>query len=364
MLATQPGLKPDRSPDSTSVPERLQWTTELVNRFWDGVAQTRLDELSFGRVAGPAFLDLVGKFLQPEGRHLDYGAGSGHIIRLMLDRGYRTAAFEPSPDRQSALATRVSDHRNFLGVVGPDSNTTFDVVLLVEVIEHVLEPDLSSVLRRINRFLPIGGRLVISTPHNENLELASAYCPVSNLLFHPWQHVRSFTPQKLETLVGQFGFRRIYLGLADFSDDAAVYEASKKTAARERLIRDYLKDHPAQAARLTDEFAGKRSLVQLALRDKIEQAIDAISWQRRKGFVGKLQLLRDYRRVHSEVVEVLSSLAGLCIELEHQIDHVLGVLGLEYPPVAAIGPDLGGPHYDLRHGRETTIVFVGEKTGI
>ena len=344
--------------------KRLEWTPELVNQFWDGVAQTRLDELSFGRVAGPVFLDLIAKFLYPEGRHLDYGAGSGHIIQLMADRGYRTAGFDPSPDRQSALMRRVGNHRNFLGLVGPGSDATFDAVLLVEVIEHLLEPDLGPVLRRVDRFLPVGGRVVISTPNNENLELASVYCAVSNMLFHPWQHIRSFTPAKLEELLGEFGFKRIYLGLADFSDDAAVYEASKTSAARERLIRDYLKDHPAQAARLTDELAGKRRLVELALREKIARAIEGISLKRRRGIAAKLQLLRDYRRMHSEVVELLSNLAGLYVDLEHQMEHTLRLMQPQRPPTPPwIAPNLGGPHYDLRHGRETTIVFVGEKIG-
>ena len=342
--------------------KRLEWTPELVNRFWDGVAQTRLDELSFGRVAGPVFLDLVAKFLYPEGRHLDYGAGSGHIIQLMADRGYRTAGFDPSPDRQSALMRRVGNHRNFLGLVGPGLRR--DVRRRTSRGGYrALAGTRPTPCAPSRKSFPAGrGRVIISTPNSENLELASVYCAVSNMLFHPWQHIRSFTPAKLEELLGEFGFKRIYLGLADFSDDAAVYEASKTTAARERLIRDYLKDHPAQAARLTDELAGKRRLVELALREKIEQAIDAISLKRRRGIAAKLQLLRDYRRVHSEVVELLSSLAGLYVDLEHQMEHTLRLIQPERQPTPPwIAPDLGGPHYDLRHGRETTIVFVGEK---
>lgn len=67
--------------------KRIRWTPQLVNKFWDGVAQTELDNLSFGKVAGPKFLELISMYLVPGGSHLDFGAGSGHVLQLLLDRG-------------------------------------------------------------------------------------------------------------------------------------------------------------------------------------------------------------------------------------------------------------------------------------
>jgi hypothetical protein len=43
------------------------------------------------------------------------------------------------------------------------------------------------------------------------------YCPVSNLLFHRWQHVRSLTPESLAALLAPHGFRVVVTHLIEFS---------------------------------------------------------------------------------------------------------------------------------------------------
>ncbi len=340
--------------------KRLEWTPELVGKFWNGVAQTRLDELSFGRAAGPAFLDIVDPFLRPNGRHLDFGAGSGHIIRLLIDRGYAAAGFDPAPDRQAALLDRVGVHPKFLGAVGPGSGEQFDVVLLIEVIEHVLESDLRAVLARINQFVVPGGRVIVSTPNDENLELANVYCPVSDTLFHPWQHVRSFTPVSLARLLAEFGFERAFLGLTDFSADAAAYDRYRQVEAQERLLADFKRTHAAEAASLAATLAKQREVVAAAVRTKIDAATEALSWNRKKGLAAKLHFLHQYRRTHAEVVDLLASVAGVCADIEQRLEQALATLAPEVTSAKA-APRLSEGGYDLRQGRESTIVFVGRK---
>src|SRR4029079_16632827 len=117
------------------------------------------------------------------------------------------------------------------------------VVLLLEVLEHVLDPDLPAVLDRITRFLPVGGRVIVSTPNREDLEHASVYCPVSDVFFHPWQHVRSFTPEALTELMSGYGFERLFLGLVDFSSDREMYEQFKRIKLRRDVARHHLGSH-------------------------------------------------------------------------------------------------------------------------
>ena len=47
------------------------------------------------------------------------------------------------------------------------------------------------------------------------------YCPVSNLLFHRWQHVRSFTRETLCALLDRFGFDEVVTHHVGFDD--AIY---------------------------------------------------------------------------------------------------------------------------------------------
>jgi 2-polyprenyl-3-methyl-5-hydroxy-6-metoxy-1,4-benzoquinol methylase len=92
------------------------------------------------------------------------------MVRLLAEGGWRIAAYDPSPDRSAALSQQVAGRPEFLGVVGPDSSEAYDVVLLIEVIEHILDADLPASLERLRRFVRPGGRIVVSTPNNEDLE--------------------------------------------------------------------------------------------------------------------------------------------------------------------------------------------------
>ena len=313
---------------------RLEWTPELISKFWDGVAGTALDDLSFGRVAGPEFLNIVSPFLSSSGRHLDYGAGSGHIVRLMLDRSYATAGFEPSPERQAALEKAVGQQAGFLGVVGPESEARFDVVLLLEVIEHVLDSDLSGVLDRINRFLPVGGRVIVSTPNREDLERASVYCPVSDLFFHPWQHVRSFTAESLTSLMNEHGFERRFLGLVDFSADREMYEQFKRI----KLAKDLFRQHFASNAEL-----GR------SVRESLQKGLRAEDPKRDWGrSLRRLRIALD----HATNLWLLGRRGRTAVKL---LEEVI------FPEAQRLAGDPSP--YDLRLGRETTIIYVGEKEG-
>lgn len=315
--------------------KKLDWTHELVGRFWDGIAASALDELSFGKVAGPAFLDLIGPYLRPEGTHLDFGAGSGHVMGLLLERGLRTAGFDPSPERQAKLVERLGNRSGFCGVEGLESNETYDVVLLMEVIEHILEPDYPETLERIARFVRPGGVLVVSTPNRENLDLASVFCPVSGMLFHPWQHVRSFTPQVLVETFEPMGLQKEFLALVDFSNDAALIDQAKYLSARqrERTVRSReLLGH------LEDGRVALRALAGGGVRDAVRRFLQP-----------------DLQRQRQQQID--SALATFQ-ELERTLRSEVGPPRNSAPP-APSPPDHEGVH--LRSGHEGTIVLVLRK---
>ncbi|MBR0896492.1 glycosyltransferase [Bradyrhizobium tropiciagri] len=202
--------------------ERLKWTPELVNRFWDNVGQTRLTELSFAKLGGRSVITAIDHILPKYGRILDFGAGDGHLLRFMAQRGLTVAGYEPSKGRAANLQRALENFDGFLGVVGDDSTETFDVVIMSEVIEHVLDEVLDVTLDRLARFVRPGGILVITTPNNEDLDLDMAYCPVSNLLFHRWQHVRSLDQSSLKALLSRFGVDEVVTHRVGFDDNIFV----------------------------------------------------------------------------------------------------------------------------------------------
>lgn len=86
---------------------------------------------------------------------LDYGAGNSPNRHVLTCDRYVAA------DVSQNLAGDI-DHLIILGEKLPILDQTFDLVLLLDVLEHVAEPDF--VLGEIRRLLTPNGRLIISVP--------------------------------------------------------------------------------------------------------------------------------------------------------------------------------------------------------
>jgi SAM-dependent methyltransferase len=222
-------------------PERLQWTPELVGRFWDGFSQTQLVQFSFSEQAGQSLLIAIDHLLPRNGEVLDFGAGDGHLVRLLCERGFRVTAYEPSEGRMQNLERTLAGIDRFGGVVGQNAISQFDFVIMAEVIEHILDEELDMTLRRLADLTKPGGTLIVTTPNNENLELGMTYCPVSNMLFHRWQHVRSFTETTLPDLLRRYGFEEVVTHRVGF--DQAVFlpvDPRSPTAPKGDQMPDYI----------------------------------------------------------------------------------------------------------------------------
>ncbi|HAU29561.1 MAG TPA: hypothetical protein DCW68_05555 [Rhodospirillaceae bacterium] len=218
----------------------LEWTPELVGRFWSGIAQTPLGSISFGKASGPLFLDIIAPAL-PEGASiLDFGAGDGDMADLLIQRGFKVAAYEPAEGRVDILKGKpFAQSSNFLGVFTKPDGTRFDVILMTEVIEHVLDCDMQATMDAIKAFLKPGGLLIASTPNSENLALASAYCPVCDHLFHRWQHVHSWTSESLADHFTAHGFFRKHVHKVDFTSSRTEAEYNALLEKYDHLQADY-----------------------------------------------------------------------------------------------------------------------------
>lgn len=339
--------------------KRIHWTSELVNKFWNGVAQSELDDLSFGKVAGPKLLDLISKYLVPDGTHLDFGAGSGYLLQILLERGLSAAGFDPSPERQALLLAKIGKHKNFLGVKGINSAEQFDVVFLMEVVEHVLDEDFDAVIESVVSFVKPGGYLIASTPNNENLEYSSVYCPVSEILFHPWQHVRSFTPAQFSDCFKKRGFSPEFVVLADFSSDAEFVEACKKGAAVESLKK--LKATSLRQLSDSIELTVKKYQQQFKELEAMNTLLHANATL---GFWQKIKLRLDLLLHHRTLITRLHSISQNMVHCFDEVsgptlEHLRYAMALKPTDVDRSTQRVDG--IDLRIGKETTIVYVGKK---
>jgi SAM-dependent methyltransferase len=141
------------------------------------------------------------------GRLLEVGCGSGFLVRAAIGKGWEVFGTEISPSCCSGLRP-VLNSRLFEGELPRSSfeNNSFDVIVMMEVIEHLTDP--LSYLRTAFKLLRPGGCILLSTP---NLRGASG-----RLLGYRWrvmgdEHLNYFDKRTISKLVRAAGFQSIVI---------------------------------------------------------------------------------------------------------------------------------------------------------
>jgi len=162
--------------------------------------------------------------LGPDTAWLDYGCGTGGLVRYLFESGYKRAVgFE----REWAVSRL---RRLGVPIMGEaDLDTTeqvFDVVTAVEVMEHVLDP--LSELRRLHRMLKPGGLLFLTTGNP---------CPYLDRLDKwkyvvPEVHISFFEPNTLAWALEQAGFKPVFAGYGPGWTDILRFKILKNLGQR------------------------------------------------------------------------------------------------------------------------------------
>lgn len=200
-------------------PHKLEWTPEKVARFWDFLAQdSSHDEDRFSLHSGQAILRWANETIDFNGKRvLDFGCGLGHLVEFLCQMDARPSVVEGvdfSAKSVEETVERCKRYSNFGGCLLaqdlPSSleDDSFDVVFLIEVIEHLEDEELAASFNEIRRVLKPGGILVITTPNDENLERKQRMCPDCGAIFHPKQHVKSWSVETLTAAMDREGFVR------------------------------------------------------------------------------------------------------------------------------------------------------------
>ena len=216
-----------------------EWTDEKVKKFWDFYnTNPAFENHWFSKAVGKGIIGLVSKYLPMNGKVLDYGTGKGHFTGYLLEnKKLDVLSCDFSQETVNGINTQFNDKENFKGcflVEGFPSRfgeNEFDIVFLIEAIEHLTDDYLLPTIAEAKRILKPGGRFVITTPNNENLAEQNVICPDCGCVFHRVQHVRSFTRKSLTSLMENHKFRTVLCEGTDFNqygEKKSIYKIRNK----------------------------------------------------------------------------------------------------------------------------------------
>ena len=152
--------------------------------------------------------------MEPGGKILDAGCGSGFISGEMLKRGFRVHGVDISASGIEICRREYPEGSfHLVSVSDPEIRRIiedqFDAIVASEVIEHLYSP--SDFANNCRALLKPGGLLVITTPYHgylKNLLLAVTGRLDSHFQAdHEGGHIKFWSREALSTFLSTYGFR-------------------------------------------------------------------------------------------------------------------------------------------------------------
>lgn len=177
----------------------LEWDSTKVARLWNYTSQSpKYRDVYFSKQVGLGVVRFLGHVVDLKQQVLDYGCGPGYLTKHLLAAGASCEGLDFSPSSVESANQRLAGNPNWKGAQVfnrdrlPFADSSFDLIVCLETIEHVLPEDIDYLLSEFRRILkPNGGKLLLTTPNDEDLAENSVFCPECSSVFHKWQQVVS-----------------------------------------------------------------------------------------------------------------------------------------------------------------------------
>lgn len=204
-------------------PEEI-WKRYSPDYFWHeympalGVRNGEFD-LAYFDARHAAMLRFIARHRPGRGRLIEIGAGSGFFLKAAERAGWSVAGIEISSEGVAFATTRLGlEIRRESAEALSYPAASFDVAVMFDVIEHLLDPMAS--LDRVRQVLRPGGLLVVSTP---NLHAVSRFALGSEwAVLSPAEHLYNFSAATLGRLLQRAGYKDV--AFERHYDGLGVYE--------------------------------------------------------------------------------------------------------------------------------------------
>ncbi|HUO78103.1 MAG TPA: methyltransferase domain-containing protein [Thermodesulfovibrionales bacterium] len=149
----------------------IEWNDEKIKRIWDYTSH--FPENYFSYQVGKALIDRLSIFFPNAKNVLDYDCGAGFLIPHLMDKKLEVSALEFSDESLALINSKFRNNRFFKGSYTieqlKDSAETFDVIMVVEIIEHLNDKYLGQAVHDIKTLPSDNGILIFTTPNDEDL---------------------------------------------------------------------------------------------------------------------------------------------------------------------------------------------------
>lgn len=201
-------------------PHEIEWDEKKTIQLWNyySTSEPHITKY-FGRQSGKEVASILNKkIFNKVSLILDFSCGKGDLLEACLSYvkiGQTLHATDISKKSIEETSRRLQNHYAFSGSTlikeFPSSlkNNSFDLVIATEVIEHLNDNELNTIIQEIHRITKPNGFIFITTPYQENLETEKTICPECGCIFHRWQHLRSWSTDTLIKTIESYHFKTI-----------------------------------------------------------------------------------------------------------------------------------------------------------
>lgn len=205
----------------------IVWDGDKISRLWDYYSKTfPYNQEYFTKIFGRYILKKTQRFIGSlSGKNvLDYGCGPGFLLHYLVELNIKPNKYIGLDFSEESIKS-ISNNFNIPFPVEtvilydtPSSlkSESIDVCFLIEVIEHLDDLYLEKTLKEIQRVLKPDGKVIVTTPNNENLELSLNFCPNCGCIYHRVQHVRSWSKDSLKSKMALFGLNPLLVSETTF----------------------------------------------------------------------------------------------------------------------------------------------------